>query len=103
MGTSSGWTAERRARQSERIRRVKPWEKSTGPKTMNGKQMSSQNARKYSEVISPQFEVMMRVAAHGKRLAPGWSASPSLMRAERAVSIEDALEIVRSLQIPKED
>ena len=44
MGTKSAWTPERRARQAEIIRRTKPWEKSTGPKTEAGKASSSRNA-----------------------------------------------------------
>lgn len=46
MGTKSAWTPERRARQAEVIRRAKPWEKSTGPKTDEGKAISSRNAHK---------------------------------------------------------
>lgn len=41
---SNGWTSERRARQADAIRRWKPWEKSTGPKTEDGIRTSSQNA-----------------------------------------------------------
>ena len=37
MGTKGAWTPERRARQAERIRQTKPWEKSTGPRTIEGK------------------------------------------------------------------
>ena len=48
MGTSSAWTPERKARQAEAIRRWQPWNKSTGPKTEDGKARSSQNAFKYS-------------------------------------------------------
>ncbi len=44
MGTKSAWTPERRARQAETIRRTKPWEKSTGPKTEAGKAISARNA-----------------------------------------------------------
>ncbi len=44
MGTSKSWTPERRAKQSERINKSKPWEKSTGPKTVAGKAVSSKNA-----------------------------------------------------------
>lgn len=44
MGTKSAWTPERRARQAEIIRQTKPWEKSTGPKTEEGKAASSRNA-----------------------------------------------------------
>jgi hypothetical protein len=41
---SSGWTVERRARQSALIRTRKPWEQSTGARTDEGKARSSQNA-----------------------------------------------------------
>lgn len=44
MGTKSAWTPERRARQTDNIRRTKPWEKSTGPRTEAGKAASSRNA-----------------------------------------------------------
>lgn len=44
MGTKSAWTPERRAQQAERIRLTKPWEKSTGPKTAEGKAVCSRNA-----------------------------------------------------------
>ena len=40
------WTAEERLRQSEAIRRWKPWESSTGAKTAHGKAISSKNATK---------------------------------------------------------
>ena len=43
---ANGWTAERRARQAKLIRRWKPWEQSTGPKTAVGKAKVSQNAYK---------------------------------------------------------
>ena len=42
----NGWTPERRAKQAEAIRRWKPWERSTGPKTEEGKAASSRNADK---------------------------------------------------------
>jgi hypothetical protein len=42
---SSGWTDERRARQAEAIRRWAPWANSTGPRTADGKAISSRNAR----------------------------------------------------------
>lgn len=38
------WTPERRQRQAEQIRRWKPWEQSTGPKTAEGKARVSRNA-----------------------------------------------------------
>jgi hypothetical protein len=40
---ANGWTPERRAKQSADIRRYRPWEKSTGPKTPAGKARASQN------------------------------------------------------------
>ncbi len=44
MGT--GWTAERRARQAELIRTWKPWERSTGPRTTEGKERTARNGFK---------------------------------------------------------
>jgi len=40
---ANGWTPERRARQAEAIRRWKPWEQSTGPRTAEGKARSQRN------------------------------------------------------------
>jgi hypothetical protein len=40
---SNGWTPERRAHQAALIRAWKPWEKSTGPKTEEGKAIVSKN------------------------------------------------------------
>jgi hypothetical protein len=34
---ANGWTAERRARQAAAIRRWRPWEQATGPKSKEGK------------------------------------------------------------------
>ena len=38
------WTLEQRQRQSEAIKRWKPWEQSTGPKSPEGKAAVSGNA-----------------------------------------------------------
>ncbi len=43
------WTEERKARQSALIRGWKPWERSTGPKTDEGKQEASRNRQKALE------------------------------------------------------
>ena len=43
---ANGWTPERCARQAELIRRWRPWEKSTGPRTEAGKAVVSRNAYK---------------------------------------------------------
>ena len=41
------WTPERRAKQAELIRSTKPWLKSTGPRTQQGKARSAANALKH--------------------------------------------------------
>ena len=43
----SAWTPERRKRQAASIRETKPWLKSTGPRTSEGKKVSSQNATRF--------------------------------------------------------
>lgn len=40
------WTEERRQRQAELIRQLKPWTKSTGPRSDEGKARASRNAWK---------------------------------------------------------
>lgn len=39
-----GWTSERNARQAELIQTWRPWERSTGPKTTEGKSRNAMNA-----------------------------------------------------------
>lgn len=41
-----GWTPERRARQAEAIQRWRPWERSTGPRTAEGKAAAAANGAK---------------------------------------------------------
>ena len=48
MGTSGAWTSERRAKQSAMMHERKPWLRSTGPQTEEGKAASSRNAFKGS-------------------------------------------------------
>ena len=43
---ANGWTSERRARQSAAIRNWRPWERSTGPRTLEGKACTSRNGFK---------------------------------------------------------
>ena len=43
---ANGWTDERRKKQSELIRGWQPWNNSTGPKTGEGKKISSRNSVK---------------------------------------------------------
>ena len=42
----NGWTKEKRQAERDRINQTKPWLKSTGAKTPEGKAISSQNAFK---------------------------------------------------------
>ncbi|MGH8608751.1 MAG: hypothetical protein ACREX9_15455 [Gammaproteobacteria bacterium] len=43
---ANGWTSERRVRQAALIHRWKPWKRSTGPKTPEGKARVVRNAFK---------------------------------------------------------
>jgi hypothetical protein len=45
------WTPEQRLKQSEAIRRWKPWKCSTGAKTPQGKAISSKNATKTGDSV----------------------------------------------------
>lgn len=40
------WTPEAREKQRQLIKQWQPWERSTGPRTEQGKEVSSQNARR---------------------------------------------------------
>lgn len=46
---ANGWTPERRARQAELIRTWRPWEQSTGPRTVEGKARTAHNGDKGGE------------------------------------------------------
>ena len=60
MGTKDAWTPERRARQAEMIKQTRPWDNSTGPRTPEGKAISSQNAR-MPEALREAAETRARV------------------------------------------
>lgn len=57
------WTEEEKQKQAEAIKRWKPWEKSTGPRTENGKEESRMNAFKHGGYT---FE--MKVLRHALKL-----------------------------------
>lgn len=63
MGTKSAWTPERRAKQAERCREGKPWERSTGPRTKEGKDRSAQNVRR----LTPLERYAQMVFADSRR------------------------------------
>lgn len=52
------WTAEERQKQRELIHRVKPWKRSTGAKTVEGKAKSARNA--YKGAIRPTMRKCAR-------------------------------------------
>jgi hypothetical protein len=67
---ANGWTPERRAKQSALIQTWKPWDKSTGARTPEGKAIASRNAfkggframmREMSALLRDQRECMNRV------------------------------------------
>ena len=55
---SNSWTPERRARQAGAIQRWRPWEKSTGPRTAEGKAIVARNAFKGGK--RPLLRAMLR-------------------------------------------
>jgi len=55
---ANGWTADRRARQALAIKRWRPWESSTGPRTRDGKARSARNADRGGQW--PQFRASLK-------------------------------------------
>ena len=53
------WTIEQRKRQGDLIRKWRPWEKSTGPKTAKGKAKVSQNAHRGG--VRPMLRGLARI------------------------------------------
>ncbi|PRH81507.1 hypothetical protein C6N40_11865 [Arenimonas caeni] len=56
---ANGWTPERRARQAELIRRWRPWEQSTGPRSDAGKARASRNGWKGG--VRPALRELARI------------------------------------------
>ena len=63
---ANAWTPERRARQAELIRRWRPWERSTGPRSEEGKARVSQNANR-----GGSREKLRRLMKLLRQLVPG--------------------------------
>jgi hypothetical protein len=53
---ANGWTPERKARQAAMIRAWKPWERSTGPVTQEGKAESSKNRQRALDAARQEIE-----------------------------------------------
>jgi len=49
---TNGWTLERKQRQSELIHRWKPWKRSTGPRSEDGRQISKMNAVRHGYFLA---------------------------------------------------
>jgi len=52
---NNGWTTARQTQQAAAIHHWKPWEKSTGPKSPEGKQKASRNAYKGGVLVLDMF------------------------------------------------
>jgi hypothetical protein len=63
-----GWTAARRAKQAQAIRRWKPWLESQGPVTPEGKARVAKNACKPDSVRRQVAEMMAELKAVVRRL-----------------------------------
>jgi hypothetical protein len=55
------WTQKQRAEQSRRIKQWKPWQKSTGPRSIEGKQIVAQNAYKHGHRSQEALASMQRM------------------------------------------
>lgn len=60
----NGWSWERRQQQAAAIRRWKPWARSTGPKTEDGKRSVSRNAWKHGGYDAQTKEVRRLLAMY---------------------------------------
>jgi hypothetical protein len=55
------WTEERKAKMRLQIQEWKPWEKSTGAKTPEGKVNSSKNARKHGAFSAENLKQLTEI------------------------------------------
>ncbi len=81
---NNGWTPERRARQAALIRSWKPWERSTGPRTEDGKAIASSNRQRALDAAKQDVEQARRklMAAQSRLeslgVKPGWNIAGAL-------------------------
>jgi hypothetical protein len=92
-----GWSAERRAKHAASIRRWAPWTKSTGPRTVQGKTRSAQNARKhgmrdatmrYFASVMARNNRFVRLLAAYDRYKTQYPANELLKTAEKRLQTE---------------
>ena len=60
----NGWSVERKKKASIQIHRWRPWLKSTGPKTDNGKTIVSGNALKHGARSAETLRVRRVLSGH---------------------------------------
>ena len=81
---ANGWTLERRQRQSKAIRRWKPWEGSTGPRTPEGKATVAQNS--YKGGVRPLLRKIAKVLHSNQQALDELSAEEYDSMAETVVA-----------------
>ncbi len=62
----TGWSEERRKKQSELMHRLKPWKNSTGPRTEEGKDAAKYNAFKNGQY--DETNIALRKALFRQRM-----------------------------------
>ena len=82
---SNGWMSERRQQQALAIRRWCPWERSTGPRSADGKRRSSRNAFRGGERLRVREVAKALTAVLGEH-----------RRSLRQLSLQDAASTVMS-------
>ena len=65
---ANGWTPERKARQAALIVSWRPWERSTGPRTPEGKAAAARNAWKHGERSAERLLHWQEVRAYLRAL-----------------------------------
>jgi len=63
----NGWTLDRRKRQGAAIQRWKPWVRSTGPRTLDGRAKVARNAHRGA--LRPLLRELARALRHQKQTA----------------------------------
>lgn len=100
MARRSAWSEERRERQRQAIQRWRPWEKSTGPRTEEGKARSSRNAKRQPELQEAQIYLRL-LKLRGERDAGAIGGRP-LSLARRKV-LESKIEVLEASLAPGSD